>query len=131
MAMVFDVVADRDDGQVHSFGARRSRADAEGHLAETRGRYDGSSWRNFRIEEVDTTGLFEIPPRPTPRERYTVRATQTSPAGRWVKVAVEVLEGERKVGRFDRNYAMLRAFEPFRQGDRDYARSRRTTPRPR
>jgi hypothetical protein len=121
MGTIFDVVADRDDGQVHSFGARRSRADAEAHLAEEKARYDGSSWRNFRIEEVDTTGLFEIPSRPTPRERYSVRVTQTSPEGTWTQVAVEVLDGQRLVGRYDRNYAMLRTFEPFRQGGRDYA----------
>lgn len=121
MGTIYDVVADRDDGQVHSFGARRLREDAEAHLAEERARYDGSSWRNFRIEEVDTTGLFETPSRPTPRERYSIRVAQTSPEGSWTKVSVEVLDGERLVGSYDRNYAMLRTFEPFRQGDRDYA----------
>jgi hypothetical protein len=121
MATIYDVVADRDDGRVHSFGARTSRADAEAHVAEARARYEGSPWRNFRIEEVDTTGLFEIPPRPTPRERYSVRVTQTSPEGSWTEVAVDVLEGERLVGRYDRNHSMLRTFEPFRQNGRDYA----------
>jgi len=121
MGVIFDVVADAGDGKVRSFGARRSRVDAEAHLAEERKRYAGSSWRNFRIEEVDTTGLFEIPPRPTPRERYSVRATWTSPEGSWTKVAVEVLDGERLVGQYDRNYGLLRTFEPFRQGGRDYA----------
>jgi hypothetical protein len=121
VSTVYDVVADRDDGRVSSFGARRSRADAEAHLAAESKRYNPSAWRNFRVEEVDTTGLFEIPSRPTPRERYSVRVTQTSPAEKWTTVAVEVFEGERLVGRYDRSYAMLRTFEPFRQGDRDYA----------
>ena len=121
MGMIYDVVADRDDGQVRSFGARRSRADAEAHLTEERSRYKGSSWRDFRIEEVDTAGLFEIPSQPTPRERYSVRATRISPEGSWTKVAVEVLDGERLVGRYDRNYALLRTFEPFRKRGRDYA----------
>jgi hypothetical protein len=121
MAVIFDVVADAGDGKVRSFGARRSRVDAEAHLAEETRRYAGSSWRNFRIEEVDTTGLFEIPPRPTPREHYSARATRTSPEGSWPKVAVEVLDGERLVGRYDRNYGLLRTFEPFRQRGRDYA----------
>lgn len=120
MAVIFDVVADAGDGKVRSFGARRSRGDAEAHLAKETRRYAGSSWRNFRIEEVDTTGLFEIPPRPTPRERYSVRAMRTSPEGSWPKVAVEVLDGERLVGRYDRNYGLLRTFEPFRQRGRDY-----------
>jgi hypothetical protein len=121
MGVILDVVADAGDGQVRSFGARRSRMEAEAHLAEEKKRYAGSSWRNFRIEEVETSGLFEIPPRPTPRERYSVRATRTSPEGSWTKVAVEVLDGERLVGRYDRNYSLLRTFEPFRQGGRDYA----------
>src|SRR4051794_17144605 len=113
MGTIYEVVADSDD-KIGSFGARRSRADAEVHLAEEEARYRGSAWRNFRIEEVDTTGLFEIPSRPTPRERYSVRARETSPANRWTTVAVEVLDGERVVGRYDRNYGLLRTFEPFR-----------------
>lgn len=121
MGVIFDVVADAGDGKVRSFGARRSRIDAEAHLTAEKKRYAGSSWRNFRIEEVDTTGLFEIPPRPTPRERYSVRAMPTSPKGSWPKVAVQVLDGERVVGRYDRNYGLLRTFEPFRQRGRDYA----------
>ncbi len=121
MGLIFDVVADAGDGKVRSFGARRSRVDAEAHLAEERNRYAGSSWRNFRIEEVDTTGLFEIPSRPTPRERYSVRGTRTSSEGSWPAVAVEVMDGERLVCRYDRNYGLLRTFEPFRQGGRDYA----------
>lgn len=86
MNTIFDVVADRDDGQVQSFGARRSRADAEAHLAEEKARYDESSWRNFRIEEVDATGLFEIPSRPTP-PNYTATSVMDLESG-------EIVAGE-------------------------------------
>ena len=34
---------------------------------------------------------------------------------------MEVLDADRVVGRYDRNYAMLRTFEPFRQGERHFA----------
>jgi hypothetical protein len=34
---------------------------------------------------------------------------------------VEILEGERIVASYDRNYSMLQTFEPFRQGDRHFA----------
>jgi hypothetical protein len=120
--VIYDVVADSKNKRAVSFGARRSRQEAEAHLAETQARYDGSSWSNFRIDEVDATGLFQIPPRPIPRERYSVEveASEASP-GRWKTVHVEVREGDRTVGSYDRNYSMLRTFEPFRQGDRDYA----------
>jgi hypothetical protein len=37
------------------------------------------------------------------------------------RVHVEILDGERVAGSYDRNYAMLQTFEPFRQGDRDFA----------
>ena len=36
-------------------------------------------------------------------------------------VHVEIVDGERTVGSYDRNYAMLRTFEPFRQADRQFA----------
>jgi hypothetical protein len=121
MGTVYDVVADSADGDVRSFGARRTRESAEAHLAEECARFEGSAWRNFRIEEADTTGLFEIPSRPTPRERYSVRVRQTSPEGSWTTVSVEVVDGERLVGRYDRNYGMLRTFEPFRHRGHDYA----------
>ena len=76
----------------------------------------------YWIEEIDSTGLFEIPPRPTPRERFVVRVTEhPRPPGTWRRVAIDVLDGERAVGAYERNYAMLQTFEPFRQGDRNFA----------
>lgn len=68
---------------MHSFGARRSRPEAEELLAEAQARVRRVGGRNDRywIEEIDTTGLFEIPQRPSPRERFTVRTHRTSARG--------------------------------------------------
>jgi hypothetical protein len=128
MPLIYDVVGDwlgdeppgAPPRKPQSFGARHTRSDAKALLAEQRKRYAGTKWR-FRIEEVETAGLFEIPSRPTPRERFTVRVTQTSPPTAWTNVSVEVLDGDRVIGSYQRNYAMLRTFEPFRQGDRYFA----------
>ena len=121
--MIFDVVADGPKKDAQSFGARRSRGDAEAHLDRQVELYKRSAWRNFRIEEVDTTGLFQLPSRPTPRERYSIDTivTEKSPHGHPRRVHVDIHDGDRIVGSYDRDYAMLRTFEPFRQGERDYA----------
>jgi hypothetical protein len=129
MSTIYDVVADwegedpfgQPERETRSFGARRTREEAQALLSEQQATF-GQTWRDFRIEEVDTTGLFEIPPRPTPRERFSVRVTpRESPPGAWRQVAVEVLDEDRIVGSYNRNYGMLRTFEPFRQGERHFA----------
>ena len=126
MPVIYDVVGDWQGEWPpprgpRSFGARHTRSEAEVLLAEELERYAGTEW-SFRIEEVETEGLFEIPPRPTPRERFTVRvSSRESPPGTWAQVSVEVLDGDLVVGTYDRDYQMLRTFEPFRQGDRHFA----------
>jgi hypothetical protein len=109
--------------RVRSFGARRARSDAEDLLRESRRQADatGIRYRQYWIEEIDTTGLWQPPPQPKPRDRYTTRVTTTSPPGKWTKVHVDVLDGETVVVGYDRNYSMLQTFEPFRQGDRNLA----------
>lgn len=81
----------------------------------------GGRNQRYWIEEIDTTGLFEIPSRPTPREQFAARAARTSVEGTWTTVHVEVLDGNRVVASYDRNYSMLDTFEPFRQGERRLA----------
>lgn len=73
---------------------------------------------------------FQIPPRPTPRERYTLETEKfnTKP-GTWDQTHVtiwkmyddDLSQKERIVGKYDRSYRMLRTFEPFRQGEKDFA----------
>ena len=117
------------------FGAFRTVAEAEarvGHLC--RREMHGRSWaeqyhnRGFVIREAVVETDFEIPSRPKPRDRYFVRGTaKESRPETWAITTVEVFrranEGGQpeKVFEFERNYGLLQTFEPFRQGDREYA----------
>ena len=116
------------DGKPHSWGAFKTRGEAEKVLSErTTGdseawatKYHGKWW----IEEVDTTGLFQIPPAPTPREKYTFVAIEIeSGDGTWDTLRVDIKDADNiTVAKFDRNYpTMYRTFEPFRQGERMFA----------
>jgi hypothetical protein len=119
---IYEVRAEALDGNVRGFGARGSRAEAELLLTERVQRYKGATgWRRWWLEEIDTTGLWQAPPATKPRDRYGTRVTKLTPSGTWTKVHVEVLDGDEVVADYDRNYSMLQTFEPFRQGDRDFA----------
>src|SRR5258708_36456650 len=120
---IYEVRAGYASGRVHAFGAGRTRPEAEDLLRESTRRAEATGIRSQRywIEEIDTTGLWQPPPQPKPRDRYTARATTTTPPGKWTKVHVEVLDGDAVIASYDRNYSMLQTFEPFRQGDRMFA----------
>jgi hypothetical protein len=126
MSRIYEVRSE-DDG--FTWGARRTRPEALVAEMEAQAGEPGFGLRRplTIVEiEIDTTGLFEIPPRPTPRDLYATRIEVISDVvHRGVQharaVHVEILDGDRLVFAYDRNYAMLRTFEPFRQGDRDYA----------
>lgn len=122
MSTIYEVRAEHG-GRAHSFGARTTRVEAEALLAQSRARVEDVGGRNDRywVEAIDTTGLFDLPSRPTPREQYSTRVTRSSPERSWTQVHVEVLDGGRVVAEYDRNYSMLDTFEPFRQGGRCYA----------
>lgn len=119
---IFEVRAVAADGKVSSFGARATRAEGEALLAERVKAYrSASGWVRWWLEEIETTGLWKAPTAPGPRDRYSTRVTEVSAPGTWTHVRVEVLRGRRVVAKYDRNYSMLHTFEPFRQGDREYA----------
>jgi hypothetical protein len=121
---IYEVRAESAGGRVHAFGARRTRPEAEDLLRESIQGVEKAGGRNDRywIEEIDTTGLWQPPALPKPRDRYTARATElVTPPGTWTTVHVEVLDGERVIAEYDRNYRMLQTFEAFRQGDRTFA----------
>ena len=116
----------RRDGVMHSWGARHSRTEAEAVLAK---RIADKAWADkyherWWIEEVDTTGLFAIPPPPVPRDRFSTRVREVATGGgTWSTCHVDILdETGRVVADYDRNHPSLyRTFEPFRQGDRMFA----------
>lgn len=109
-------------GTVLSRGVRLTRADAEELLEEVRsGEEAAGRSSRFWVEEIDTSGLYEIPARPAPRERYATRVEATKKPNTWETVHVDVLDGDRVIAGYDRNYSMLQTFEPFRQGGRNFA----------
>ena len=120
---IYEVRAETSDGRLHAFGARRTRPEAEVLLAGTVQRVEAVGGRNKRywIEEIDTSGYWQPPVQPKPRDRYTTRVTSTKKPGTWETVHVDVLDGETIIASYDRNYGMLQTFEPFRQGDRTFA----------
>jgi hypothetical protein len=109
-------------GKMFSLGCFENQADALRRVEEedaARKRTCSSGWR-YWVEEIDPTGLFKVPPLTRPRDRFTARAIPYHEThGRTCRV--EVLDGERVIAEYERNYAMLGTFEPFRQGDRYYA----------
>jgi hypothetical protein len=124
MGTIFEVRGEaHSDSKVIAYGARRTRKEAEQLLRESRDRVAAAGGQVDRwwIEVIDTTGLFEIPARPTPRERFTIRVEPRKKPGNWQTAHVDVLDGETLVTSYDRNYAMLQTFEPFRQGARFFA----------
>lgn len=116
------------------FGAFRTRAEAERQIRELQSRtMHGENWadkyhnRGFVIREHVVETDFEIPPRPRPRERYVLRTkAQPNAPGTWDSTVVEVCRrtdsgDPEPVCTYVRNHALFQTFEPFRQGNREYA----------
>jgi hypothetical protein len=102
---------------------RRTPPEAEDLLAESIQGTEaaGIKYERYWIEEIDTTGLWQPPAQPKPRDRYATHVTTAKKPGSWQTVHVEVLDGETLIASYDRNYSMLQTFEPFRQGERAFA----------
>src|SRR5262249_23013425 len=70
---------------------------------------------------------FEIPSLPKPRDKYAIKGSpKANRPGTWDSTIVEVFRrtssGDlEKICEYERYYALLRTFEPFRQGSRDFA----------
>lgn len=80
----------------------------------------------IREKIVDTD--FEIPSLPKPRDKYVIKVTQkANRPGTWDSSIVEVHRRNlantnvEPICKYERNYAILQTFEPFRQGNREYA----------
>jgi hypothetical protein len=116
----------RSDNKVMSWGARRTRAEAESLLAE---RTRDPAWANkhhskWWIEEIDATGTFEIPSRPKPRERYSTSTEVVSNGqGYMSSLDVTVKDAAGNVAAtYRRNHSgFYRTFEPFRQSGKMFA----------
>lgn len=116
------------------FGTFRTVSDAEAKIAKlSASEMNGRNWSEqhhnlgFIIREVTVDIDFEIPSQPSPRDKYFITGTPKGSPGTWPSTLVEVFErgapngGMSKVCEYVRNYSLLQTFEPFRQGDRDFA----------
>jgi len=117
------------------FGTFRSRSEADAEIAKLNVKeMDGRNWakqyhnKGFVIRESVVTVDFEIPSQPKPRDKYVVKGLpKPNRPGTWDSTIVEVFRrnsfsGElEKICAYERNYSLLLTFEPFRQGDRDFA----------
>jgi hypothetical protein len=117
------------------FGAFRSCADAEAEVAKLCARaMNGRNWaqqyhnRGFAIRESVVDTDFEIPSRPKRRDKYVIKGTpKPNRPGTWDSTMVEVFRrtgvsgGVEKIGEYERYHALFQTFEPFRQGDREFA----------
>ncbi len=121
--------------QDNYFGSFRAPTEAEAKIAQLLSReLNGRNWaeqchnRGFVIREAVVDTDFEIPTQPTPRDRYFVqRAPKANRPGTWDSTVITVYRratdgGEpERLCEYVRNYGLLQTFEPFRQGNRDFA----------
>lgn len=129
MTKIYEVRSiDRDGAKQHAWGARHSHKEAEVLLLElttgTKKEWADRYHERWWVEEIDTTGMFEVPPAPPPREVFRTKVTEIPTGeGTWDTLHVEVLDASgRTVASYDRNYPSLyRTFEPFRQRGRTLA----------
>jgi hypothetical protein len=117
------------------FGAFRTREEAEAQIRQLNNQMmNGSNWaaqyhnKGFVIRPAAVATDFEIPPLPKPRDKYAVQfSAKPNRPGTWDSMHVEVFERasavkeRRRICEYERHYAMLQTFEPFRQGNKDFA----------
>ncbi|MEL6111446.1 MAG: hypothetical protein AAFR20_01455 [Pseudomonadota bacterium] len=124
MAKIFEVRSISHDGKPHYWGAKHTIEEAQALLNERFGG-DHKEWaerhhQRWWIEEIDTTGAFQLPSLPSPREMFRTRETYIEAED---TLDIEVLnQANQVVARYSRNYpSLMSTFEPFRQGDKLFA----------
>jgi hypothetical protein len=117
------------------FGTFHSTTEAEAEIAKLRAReMNGRNWaeqyhdRGFVIREAFVETGFEIHSQPKPRDKYIVKSSRKpSRPGTWDSTIVEVFRrtssstGLERICEYERYYSLLRTFEPFRQGIKEFA----------
>jgi hypothetical protein len=115
------------------FGSRRTGEEARQIIEQFMNRKDATEWlakyhnKGFAIREKVVEVDFEIPSLPKPRDRYfALPIRKPNRPGTWDSTIVEIFRrGEsgvnQRVADYERNYSLLRTFEPFRQGNREMA----------
>ena len=129
MKKIFEVRSiSRSNEKLYDWGARKTYAEAEQLLEE---RFGGKHkyWAEkhhtkWWIEEIETTGCFEIPSSKVPRDMFSIREQLVETAPSYGNTLdIEILnETQDVIANYSRNYgALMQTFEPFRQGDRLFA----------
>lgn len=116
-------------------GAFRTVEEAQEEIEKLKMReMHGKNWaqqyhdKGFDIREVVVTTEFEIPSLPKPRDKFVVKVTaKPNRPGTWDSMRIEVFRrsaspnGIERICEYERNHAMFQTFEPFRQGNREFA----------
>jgi hypothetical protein len=116
------------------FGAFRSHSEADAEVAKLCAmEMNGQNWakqyhnKGFVIRETVVDVHFDIPLQPKPRDKYVVKSSpKPNRPGTWDSTIVEVLRltsssNLEKICEYERYYSLLRTFETFRQGTKDFA----------
>jgi hypothetical protein len=130
---VFGVHTGRD--QDLYFGAFQTTQEAQAQIQRLNSKVmNGENWakryhdQGFDIRPKIVTADFEIPSLPKPRDKFFATwSEKPNRPGTWDSSQVEVFRRGLSIGdnqrlcEYERSYAMLQTFEPFRQGNREFA----------
>jgi hypothetical protein len=117
------------------FGAYRTLGEARTEVERLQNEeLHGPDWarlyhnQGFVVREAVVDTDFEIPDRPKPRDRYCIGAVPlVADPGQWPSTRIEVFRRDattnalERMCEYVRNFNVFETFEPFRQGDRDFA----------
>lgn len=127
MSQIYEIRSTSKNGKPHYWGARHTLEEAEAKLVE-RSQGKNLEWarkyhERWWIEEIDTTGCFVFPPKPVPRDIYSVHTNPVECSNGGRLLDVEILDmAQRVIGTYQRNHGgFYQTFEPFRQGNRMFA----------
>ncbi|HSZ58125.1 MAG TPA: hypothetical protein VK797_20850 [Tepidisphaeraceae bacterium] len=116
-------------------GAARTIEEADRKIEELKLReMNGGNWaaqyhnKGFVVRSRVVETDFEFPSLPTPRHKYFVKTSpKPNRPGTWDSTRVAVFrrghstDEDQFICEYERSYAMLQTFEPFRQGSRQFA----------
>ena len=128
---IYEVKAEHMDGRVSHVTATETAEEAQEKLGKHAARVEAAGGHNKRywVQPKDVSVDFVVPDKGLPKDRYwiSVEKIDNGP-GHWASNRVTVHEsipGDRVIGEYTRDYAMLQTFHPFRQYQdgvwRDYA----------
>jgi hypothetical protein len=133
--IIYEIYSEQENHKDLFFGTYRTLEEAQAKVVQLKAKtIHGENWadlyhkKGFTIREITVGTDFEPPPLPKPREKYFVKATrQSDDPDSWVTCLVDVYRRNltssnlEHICSYNRNYGMLQTFEPFRQGNKEFA----------